>query len=67
MRLAKTDPKKWAYIIDFVDKNAKRPSVTFAEVAEAAEGEAELNNTISNDSQARILTVHHTSVNPYKI
>lgn len=37
LRLDRSNPEKWAYIIDFVDKNAKRPPVTFAEVAGSAE------------------------------
>lgn len=37
LRLDKNDKEKWAYIVDFIDKGAKRPGITFPEIAQAAE------------------------------
>ena len=37
LRLDKDNPDKWAYIVDFIDKNAKRPQVTFPQIAGASE------------------------------
>lgn len=41
LRLDEKDLEKWAYVVDFVDKNAKKSPVTFPEVAETSEADAD--------------------------
>lgn len=41
LRLDPDNPEKWAYIVDFIDKNIKVPPITFPEIAQASEASEE--------------------------
>ncbi len=49
LRLDNDNPEKWAYVVDFIDKNARKPQVTFPEIA----GASELSSDIEPGAESR--------------
>ncbi len=45
LRLDKDNPDKWAYVVDFIDKNARRPQVTFPQIADASELDVDIKSS----------------------
>ncbi|MEK7568782.1 MAG: DEAD/DEAH box helicase, partial [Patescibacteria group bacterium] len=56
LRLNENNPDKWAFVVDFVDRNAKKSPVTFPEVAETSEADEEEVVEVEEEEESEVFT-----------